>query len=186
MTPCTRPAPRSRKASCRAAAWRCCARAEVLKKVRTHNDDQKTGVEIVRKAISGAGAPDRDQCRRGRLGHRRQDPGEGSVRLRLRRPDRRVRQHDVEGHHRPDQGGAHGAAGRGLGRRPAHHHRGDGRRGAEEASPGHAGRRWRAAWAAWTSDPSSSIDASRARLRPRPFRFPLLRKRLHVSTDQGF
>ena len=25
---------------------------EVLKKVRTHNDDQKTGVEIVRKAIS--------------------------------------------------------------------------------------------------------------------------------------
>jgi chaperonin GroEL len=26
--------------------------SEVLKKVRTHNDDQKTGVEIVRKAIS--------------------------------------------------------------------------------------------------------------------------------------
>src|SRR6202795_2535097 len=25
---------------------------EVLKKVRTHNDDQKTGVEIVRKAVS--------------------------------------------------------------------------------------------------------------------------------------
>src|SRR4029077_11446882 len=25
---------------------------EVLKKVRTHNDDQKTGVEIVRKALS--------------------------------------------------------------------------------------------------------------------------------------
>src|SRR5215831_12258401 len=44
MTPCTRPAPRSRKASCRAGAWRCC--------VRTDNDDQKTGVEIVRKAIS--------------------------------------------------------------------------------------------------------------------------------------
>src|SRR5207244_1349585 len=26
--------------------------SEVLKKVRTHNDDQKTGVEIVRKALS--------------------------------------------------------------------------------------------------------------------------------------
>jgi chaperonin GroEL len=26
--------------------------SEILKKVRTHNDDQKTGVEIVRKAIS--------------------------------------------------------------------------------------------------------------------------------------
>jgi chaperonin GroEL len=26
--------------------------SETLKKVRTHNDDQKTGVEIVRKALS--------------------------------------------------------------------------------------------------------------------------------------
>ena len=42
--------------------------SEVLKKLRTQNDDQKTGVEIVRKALSGPGAPDRAQCRRGRLG----------------------------------------------------------------------------------------------------------------------
>src|ERR1700754_1414123 len=34
--PCTRPAPRS---------------SEALKRLRTQNDDQKTGVEIVRKAI---------------------------------------------------------------------------------------------------------------------------------------
>ena len=52
MTRCTRPAPRSRKASCRAAASRCCAPAKALKKIRTQNDDQKTGVEIVRKALS--------------------------------------------------------------------------------------------------------------------------------------
>src|SRR5262249_19217919 len=49
MMPCTRRAPRSRKASCRAAALRA---TEALKKVRPHNDDQKTGVEIVRKALS--------------------------------------------------------------------------------------------------------------------------------------
>ena len=91
----------------------------------------------------GAGAPDRHQCRRGRLGRRRQDPGEGPVQLRLRRPERRVRQHGVQGHHRPDQGRARGAAGRRLGRRPADHHRGHGRRTAEEESrlPGHAARR---------------------------------------------
>ena len=117
--------------------------SEVLKKLRTHNDDQKTGVEIVRKALSGPGAPDRPQCGRGRLGRGRQDPGEGSVRLRLRRAERRVRQPDVEGHHRSDQGGARGPAGRGLGGGPAHHHRGDGGRAAEEgiAGAGHAGRR---------------------------------------------
>ena len=52
MTPCTRPAPRSRKVSCRAAALRCCARSRRSRRSARHNDDQKTGVEIVRKAIS--------------------------------------------------------------------------------------------------------------------------------------
>src|SRR6266852_8097473 len=37
MTPCTRPA--------------LLRASEALKRIRTHNDDQKTGVEIVRKAI---------------------------------------------------------------------------------------------------------------------------------------
>ena len=156
---------------------------EALKKVRTHNDDQKTGVEIVRKAISGSGAPDRHQCRRGRLGHRRQDPGEGSVQLRLRRPERRVRQHGVEGHHRPDQGRAPGAAGRGLGRGPADHHRGDGRRGAEEeARSGHAGwRRHGRHGLLITYPPVNAISKARAQARafllehgPLPVRGPLL------------
>ncbi len=52
---------------------------EALKKVRTGNDDQKTGIEIVRKALSGPGAPDRRQCRRGRLGRGRQDPRKGLI-----------------------------------------------------------------------------------------------------------
>ena len=46
-----------------------------------------------------AGSPDRDQCGRGRLRHRRQDPGKGSIRLRLRRPERRIRQPRHQGHH---------------------------------------------------------------------------------------
>ena len=61
-----------------------------------------------------------------------------TIRLRLRRAERRVRQHGVEGHHRPDQGRARGAAGRCLDRRPADHHRGHGRRTAEEAGGGPA------------------------------------------------
>ncbi len=116
---------------------------EALKKIRTHNDDQKTGVEIVRKAIQ---APARQIAI---------NAGEdGSVivgkilekdqySLRLRRAERRIREPGVERHHRSDQGGAHRAPGRRLRRRPAHHHRGDGRRGAEEAGAGDAaGRRW--------------------------------------------
>src|SRR5262249_32957483 len=60
MTPCTRPAPRSRKASCRAGAWRC-------------------GAQARRDLL--ARAPDRHQCRRRRLDRGRQDPGEGHLRL---------------------------------------------------------------------------------------------------------
>jgi hypothetical protein len=52
MTRCTRPARRWKKASCPAAASLCCAPSEQLKGLRTKNDDQKTGIEIVRKALS--------------------------------------------------------------------------------------------------------------------------------------
>ena len=47
-----------------------------------------------------SGAPDRAQCGRGRLGHRRQDPREGPVQLRLRCAERRVCEHALQGHHR--------------------------------------------------------------------------------------
>ena len=91
----------------------------------------------------GPGAPDRHQRGRGRLGHRRQDPGKGSVQLRLRRPGRRIRQPDDQGRHRPDQGRALGDPGRGLSRRPVDHHRSDGRRNSAEEGRGrrHARRR---------------------------------------------
>ena len=49
---------------------------EALKKVRTQNDDQRVGVEIVRKALSARRGRSRE-CGRGRLGRRRQDPREG-------------------------------------------------------------------------------------------------------------
>ena len=125
--------------------------AEALKKIRTQNDDQKTGVEIVRKALS---APARQIAI---------NAGEdGSVIVgKILEKDQYAYgfdaqngeyvQHALEGHHRPDQGRASGAPGRGVGRRPADHHRGDGRRGAEEAGRGR--RRWRhaARAAEWTS-----------------------------------
>ena len=115
----------------------------VLKKVRTHNDDQRTGVEIVRKAIS---APARQIAI---------NAGEdGSVIVgKILEKDQytfgydaqsgEYGEPDVERHHRSDQGGAHGAAGRGLRGRPPHHHRGHGRRDTPEAGACHAGRRWR-------------------------------------------
>ena len=115
--------------------------SETLKKLRTQNDDQKTGVEIVRKALSWPARQIALNAGEDGSDHRRQDPRKGYLCLRVRRPVRRVRQHGVEGHHRPDQGGARGVAGRGLGRRPAHHHRSDDRRTAEEKRPGDAGRR---------------------------------------------
>ena len=112
--------------------------SEQLKRIKTANDDQKTGVEIVRKALSGSGSPDRDQRGRGRLGHRRQDPREGSVCLRLRQPDRRVRQPRQQGHHRPDQGRSRRDPERRLRGRAPDHDRSHDRRTAEEER-----RRWR-------------------------------------------
>ena len=52
MTRCMRPARRSRKASSRAAASPCSVLPSSSRASRTKNDDQKTGVEIVRKALS--------------------------------------------------------------------------------------------------------------------------------------
>src|SRR5262245_27622003 len=51
MTRCTRPAPRSRKASCRAAVSPLLRAVEALKRLRPENEDQRHGVDIVRKAL---------------------------------------------------------------------------------------------------------------------------------------
>ena len=105
---------------------------EMLKKVRTHNDDQKTGVEIVRKALQ---APARQIAT---------NAGEdGSVIV------GKILENDNYGFGFDAQTGDYvdmvkkgiidptkvvrqASAGRFLGRRFAHHHRGDGGRTAEE------------------------------------------------------
>ena len=81
---------------------------------------------------AGSDPPDRRERRRRRLDRRRQGARIEERQLRLQRADRRVRRHDREGHHRPGQGRAHRAAGCGLGRRPADHHRSRYRRASEE------------------------------------------------------
>src|SRR5206468_3299401 len=83
----------------------------------------------------GAAALDRPQRGAGRLGGAREG-ARGEGRLRVQRADRGVRGLDQGGHHRPDQGGADGAAERGLGRGAAAHHRGDGGREAEGRETG--------------------------------------------------
>ena len=88
-----------------------------------------------------AGAPDRRERRPRRLGRRRQAPGVEAGQLGLRRPERRVHRHGEGRHHRPDQGRALRPAGRGVGRRSADHHRGDGRR--EAGEEGRPVRSWR-------------------------------------------
>ena len=110
------------------------------------NEDQKVGINIVKKALQNSGPPDLHQCRRRRLGDRRQDPREQQVQLRVQRPDAHLRRPRRRGRHRPRQGRALCAAGRRFGGRPAHHHRGDGRRAPQEGArpPPDAG--WRHGW----------------------------------------
>ena len=50
-TRCTPPAPRSRKASFRAAAFACCTPRAGLDKLQSENDDQRVGVDIVKRAL---------------------------------------------------------------------------------------------------------------------------------------
>ena len=104
-------------------------------KLTNDNSDVQAGINIVLKAIE---APIRQIAENAGV--------EGSIvvgkileievgDLRLRRPERGIRRPRREGHHRPGQGRAPRAAGRGLGRGPARHHRSDGRRTAEGRRP---------------------------------------------------
>ena len=56
---------------------------EVLKKLRAQNDDQKTGVEIVRKALSWPARQIAINAGEDGIHHRRQNPREGSICLRV-------------------------------------------------------------------------------------------------------
>ena len=51
--------------------------SEALKKVRTHNDDQKTGVEIVRKALSWPARQIALNAGEDGIGDRRKNPRKG-------------------------------------------------------------------------------------------------------------
>ncbi len=77
--------------------------------------------------------PDSGQADRRERGRRRrrgcrQAAGDEGHQLRLRRTKRQVCRHDQGRHHRPGEGRAHRAAGCSVGRGPADHDRGDGRR----------------------------------------------------------
>ncbi len=105
------------------------------------NADQTAGISIVRKALQ---SPLRQIAENAGV--------DGSVVagkvlefdrrvLRLQRADRRIWRHVQVRRDRPGEGRADRASGRGFGRRPAHHHRGDDRRQAGAEGPGR--RRWR-------------------------------------------
>ncbi len=106
--------------------------SEQLKRIKTANDDQKTGVEIVRKALSAPArqiainAGEDGSVIVGKILEKEQYD------LRLRLADRRIRQSGLQGHHRPDQGGSRGDPERGFGRGSPDHHRSHDRRTAEE------------------------------------------------------
>ena len=121
------------------------------------------------QGAAGTGPPDRAERGRGRLGRGRQDPGQQQVRVRLQRPDRRIRRPRRGRRDRPRQGGALRAAGCRLDRRPADHHRGHDRRAAEggcrpRCRAAAAWAEW-VAWAAWTSDAKASEPRRRYRKR---------------------
>ena len=101
---------------------------KALDKLTPANDDQKVGIEIVRKALQ---APARQ------IAENSGTDGSIVVGKLLDSNDANYGYDAQKGeftdlvagrHHRPDQGRAARAAGRRLGRRPADHHRGDGRR----------------------------------------------------------
>ncbi len=106
--------------------------SEHLKGLRTKNDDQKTGVEIVRKALS---YPARQ------IAINAGEDGSVIVGKILEKDqyaygfdfaDWRIRQPDLQGHHRPDQGGSCGDPERGFGCGSSDHHRSHGGGTSEE------------------------------------------------------
>ena len=106
--------------------------SEQLKRVKTANDDQKTGVEIVRKALSfparqiAINAGEDGSVIVGKiLENNSYNFGYNSQNGDLWRPRQ-------EGHHRPDQGRSRGDPERGLGRGSVDHHRSHDRRTAQE------------------------------------------------------
>ena len=105
---------------------------EALKRLRTENEDQKHGVEIVRKAIQtparqiAINAGDDGSIVIGKIMENDQ------YSYGFDAQGRRIWQPRRQGHHRPDQGRALRPAGRGIGCWPLDHHGSNGGRAAEE------------------------------------------------------
>ena len=107
---------------------------KALDSLNVENEDQKVGINIVKKALQAparqifTNAGEDGSVIVGKiLENSKYNFGYNAQTAHLRRSRRR-------GRHRPGQGRALRPAGRGLGRRPADHHRGDDRRAAEEGS----------------------------------------------------
>ena len=142
-----------------------------LDKVKGENDDQNVGVNIVRLALK---SPARLIV---------ENAGEdGSLVIgKLLEQKSATQGFDAQnakyvdmvkgGHHRPGEGGAHRAAGRGLRRRPAHHHRGHGRREAREEERHGRCRRRHAGHGRHGHVAHPSSQRHGAGLRARPFSF---------------
>ena len=137
-------------------------------RIHDENPDVQAGINIVLKALE---APIRQIAENSGV--------EGSIvvgkvtrgevgDVRLRRPDREICRHGQGRHHRSGQGRAHGAAGRGLDRRPAGDHRSHGCRTAEGTGSSHAGRR-RHGWHGRNDVNPLAKTTDPARLRPRLF-----------------
>ncbi len=98
----------------------------ILSKLNAENEDQRVGIEIVRKAVQmplrqiAENAGEDGAVISGKILDKDQ------YQLGLRRPDRRVQGHGEGRHHRPDQGGAVGIAARRVDRVADDHHPGDG------------------------------------------------------------
>ena len=96
-----------------------CARQEGARQAEVREPGPvEAGIDIVLRALEAPIAPDRRERRRRRLDRRRQAAWNKADDDGLRRPERGLHVDMVKvGHHRPDQGRAHGPAGRGVGRR---------------------------------------------------------------------
>ena len=103
------------------------------------SDDRQYGVNIIRRVVRGAAAPDREQRGRRRLDRHREGQGRQG-RVRLQRGDRGVRGPRQGRRHRPDEGRARGAAERGL--RGLAHADDRGPRGRAPEEEGPRGGRW--------------------------------------------
>jgi len=90
MTRCMRPVRRSRKASFRAAASPCSGPPRRSRASAPRTTTRRPASRSCARRSPRRPRQNRDQRRRRRLRHRRQDPGEGPVQLRLRLADRRV------------------------------------------------------------------------------------------------